>query len=192
MGFVRPGSRVLEFGCAGGYMTKGFQEEMGCSVTAVDINAEVAEQARPYAEKLITGDIEHPEIWEQIEGQFDAAIFADVLEHLADPWQTLRRTKKVLREDGLIVSSIPNVAYYKIRKQLLLGRFDYTEYGILDDTHLRFFTEKTTRALFEATGYEVTDMLRRFRAKTDRRLWRLNPNAFTYQFVVKAVPRRED
>ncbi len=188
MGFVEPGSRVLEFGCASGYMTRGFKEEMGCPVTAIEINPDEAEKARPYAEQLIIGNMEDASVWEQIKGPYDAAVFCDVLEHLADPWEALRRARNVLKDDATVVACIPNVAYYKIRKQLLLGRFDYTTYGILDDSHVRFFTAKTARALLTGTGYRVTDFVRKFRAKTDRRLWRLYPNAFTYQFVIKAVP----
>jgi 2-polyprenyl-3-methyl-5-hydroxy-6-metoxy-1,4-benzoquinol methylase len=191
MSFVGHGSRVLEFGCGSGHMTRGFAEEMGCSVTAIEINAEEAENARPYAEQLIVGDIQDPKIWDRIRGPYDAVIFCDVLEHLADPWEVLRRARRVTGEGGQVVACVPNVAYYKIRKQLLCGRFDYTKYGILDDTHVRFFTAKTARALLTGTGYEITDFVRKFRAKTDRRLWRLCPNAFTYQFIIRAVPAKE-
>lgn len=182
-------AKVLEVGCAAGHMTQVLREQLRCEVTAVEVNSEEAAQAKPYAERLIVGDIEEPEIWEQVGGPFDCAIFADVLEHLIDPWEVLRRTRNVLAQGGFVVASIPNVAYYKMRKELLLGRFDYSDYGILDDTHLRFFTAKSARALFTESGYDVESFRRTFRGRTDRRLWWLCPNAFTYQFVVRAVAR---
>ncbi len=180
-------SRVLEIGCATGYMTKHLRDELGCSVTAVEIDPAQAAQAEPYADRLIVGDIADAAMWDRIEGEFDFAIFADVLEHLSDPWEALRRTRGVLAEGGAILASIPNVAYHKVRKQLLLGGFDYTHFGILDSSHLRFFTAKTARALFESNGYRVEKMLGTFRGRVDRALGRLAPNAFTYQFIIKAA-----
>ncbi|MEI6916388.1 MAG: class I SAM-dependent methyltransferase [Armatimonadota bacterium] len=182
---VNPNSSVLEMGCATGYMTRHFQEEMGCRVTALDISEEQAELARPFAERVIVGDLSDDETWQELAGAYDHVIYADVLEHLANPWLALERTKKLLKPDGTVIASIPNIAYYKIRKQLLLGRFDYTESGIMDDTHLRFFTEKTARDMFARAGYEIVNFERIYQVKTDRRLRWLCPNAFAYQFVIK-------
>jgi len=185
---MRPGSRVLEAGCATGYFTRYLTREMGCRVTAVEINPAAAQQAAPFAERLIVGDITSPEVWDQAGGGFDFAVFADVLEHLADPAAVLQRCRASLQDNGAVVASIPNVAYYKIRKELLLGRWDYTDSGIMDDSHLRFFTRKTVAALFESSGYRVDALERVYRARTDRRLRWLCPDAFTYQFVVRARP----
>lgn len=185
---IRPGSRVLEAGCATGYFTRYLAQEMGCRVTAVEINPSAAEQAAPFAERMIVGDITDPAVWNQAGEGFDSIIFADVLEHLADPAAVLRRCLPALTGGGGVVASIPNVAYYKIRKELLLGRWDYTDSGIMDDSHLRFFTRKTVIALFEASGYTLDRLDRVYRAKTDWRLHWLCPDAFTYQFVVRALP----
>ncbi len=183
---MNPNSTVLEMGCATGYMTRHFHEKMGCYVTALDISEEQVELARPFAKKVIIGDISKEETWLELDGAYDHVIYADVLEHLADPRLALERTKKMLKPEGTVIASIPNIAYYKIRKELLLGRFDYTDYGIMDDTHLRFFTEKTVRAMFRQVGYEIINFERIYRGRTDRRLRWLSPNAFTYQFVIKA------
>jgi 2-polyprenyl-3-methyl-5-hydroxy-6-metoxy-1,4-benzoquinol methylase len=183
---IVPGSRVLEVGCATGYMTKAMAEVLGCQVVAVELDAQQAEQAKAFADELIVGDITRQATRDQIKGFFDAVVYADVLEHLADPWEVLRWSRVVIGGNGMVLASIPNVAYYKVRKQLLLGRFDYTDFGILDNTHLRFFTEKTARRLFESTGYHVADLARIFRGRTDRLLSWLYPNAFTYQFVIRA------
>lgn len=184
---VEPNVTLLEIGCATGYVTRHLKENMGCRVTAVEVNEESAEQARPYADRLIVGDIERPETWEQIKGPFDYALCGDVLEHLTDPWEVVRRIRGVLSPNGYVVASIPNIAYYKVRKQLLLGRFDYAEDGVMDRTHLRFFTRQSALALFEDAGLSVLKIIRAPRAKTDRRLMRFWPNGFTYQYVIKAT-----
>jgi len=183
---VRREARALEIGCATGYMTRRLREDLGCSVTAVDIDPAQAREAEPHAQRLIVGDIMDAGTWARIDGKFDYVIFADVLEHVSDPWEVLKRTKAVLDDGGTVLASIPNVAYYKVRKEILLGRFNYTDFGILDNSHLRFFTAKTARALFECNGYRVERMQATFRGRVDRALGRVARNAFAYQFIIKA------
>jgi O-antigen biosynthesis protein len=187
---VPRGGRVLELGCATGYMTRYMNEELGCRVTAVEISPAMAEKAEQFAEKMIVGNAEDRELWERIGAGFDCAVFADVLEHFADPWDVLRRTRQSLAPGGIVLASIPNVVYYKNRKQVLLGRFDYTDYGILDSTHLRFFTKKSILELFSDCGYDTCGVLPSFRGRTDRWLSRLCPSAFAYQYVVCATPSK--
>ena len=171
-------------------MTRYMKEELGCRVTAVEISADMAAKAEPFTEKMIVGNAEHQDVWEQIGGGYHCAVFGDVLEHLADPWEVLRRTELALAPGGMVLASIPNVVYYKNRKQVLLGRFDYTDYGILDNTHLRFFTKKSILEMFESCGYEVNSLTPAFRRRTDRWLYGLCPSAFSYQYVVCATPSR--
>ena len=188
LGMVAPGSSVLEVGCAIGFVTRILTEQMGCKVTAVEIDEYQASQAKPYAAHMIVGDIEDPLTWQRIAGEFDYVVFGDVLEHLKDPWEALRRAKRVLSADGCVLCSIPNVAYYRIRLKLLLGKFEYKQFGILDDTHLRFFTSHTARELFVRAGYRVCE----FRAVNFRhwegKLLPLSTGAFATQFVIKAKP----
>ncbi len=187
---VPRGGRVLEFGCATGYMTRYMKEQLGCSVTAVEISPEMARQAMPFADKMVVGNAESDDVWDQVRGGFDCAVFADVLEHLANPWTVLGRTRNALVAGGIVVASVPNIAYYKIRKHLLLGGFDYTDYGILDNTHLRFFTRKTAVEMFESCGYDVPSVMPSFRGRTDRWLHCLCPGAFSYQYVIRGEPRK--
>ena len=187
---VTPGAKILEVGCAAGYMTRHLTQELDCKVTVVEINAEQAEQASQYAECVIIGDICDPVTRNQIPYGFDHVIYADVLEHLVDPWEVLSWTRSVMADNGTVLTSIPNIAYYKIRKSLFLGRFDYTDYGILDSTHLRFFTKRTCMELLQNSGYLIDKIVNIYRGKTDKRLCWLAPNAFTYQFVVSASPLR--
>jgi len=189
---VAPGARVLEIGCATGYMTRVLKNTKGCSVTAVEIDELMAEKARAYADRMIVGDIADPGTWEGLGGDYDYVLYADVLEHLADPWEALRRTHSVLSATGCVIASLPNIAQYRIRLKLLLGRFDYRPYGILDDTHLRFFTAKTARDLFAETGYDVLDMLPANWRALERLMVRFAPRVFAVQFVFRAKPSRPD
>ncbi|EFM39204.1 methyltransferase domain protein [[Eubacterium] yurii subsp. margaretiae ATCC 43715] len=142
---IKPNSSVLEFGCANGRLTKHLNKEMGCKVTIVEIDEGSGKEASKYAKECFLGN-ERGNIekyyWSEINEKFDYIVFADVLEHLYSPDKVLEQCKKVLKEDGLILISIPNVANYSIINQLLKGEFNYTEVGLLDNTHLRFFTKK--------------------------------------------------
>jgi 2-polyprenyl-3-methyl-5-hydroxy-6-metoxy-1,4-benzoquinol methylase len=185
---VPSGSRVLEVGCATGHVTRALKDRLGCEVTAVEIDADQARIAEPFAAIMIAGDIASEETWDSIRGPFDCAIFADVLEHLIRPGDVLRRYRKVLSDGGCILASIPNVAYYRVRFDLLRGRFDYTDYGILDDAHLRFFTARTARALFADSGYAVTDFIPIYRRRVPPAIDAALGYPFAYQFVIRAIP----
>ena len=91
-------------------------------------------------------------------GRFDAILFGDVLEHLADPSDALVRVRPWLSERGVLVASVPNLGHWSIVDDLLRGRFDYVPYGILSGTHVRFFTRATLVDLFEASGYRVVEI----------------------------------
>jgi len=185
LAMIQPGSRVLELGCATGHMTRALRERLNCCVTAVEIDPEQAGQAEPFADSMVVGDISRPATWESLRGPFDCAILADVLEHLADPGEALRSCRTLLADGGCVLASIPNVAYYRIRLDLLRGRFDYTDYGILDDAHLRFFTAKTIRALFAATGYTTTDFIPVYRRRIPPAIDAALTYPFAYQFVIR-------
>lgn len=182
------GASVLEVGCATGYMTRFMKESLECRVTAVEIDAAMAEQARPYAHRMIVGDITCPQVWQQIRGGYDCVMFADVLEHLARPWEVLGQARDWLAPRGVVLASIPNIAHYRIRLKLLAGIFEYKQYGILDDTHLRFFTARTARALFEGAGYEVEAFVPTSFRRCEKILLKSFPGAFSIQFVLKARP----
>ena len=147
--------RVADFGCASGYFAQLLNKK-GCIVTGVEINPDAAKVAEQYCKEVIVADLDFVSVTEILPSQeFDVAVFGDVLEHLRNPWKILEETKQILRKDGYIVASIPNIAHGAIRLSLLEGRFEYTELGILDNTHLRFFTRKTVEELFESRGYLV-------------------------------------
>ncbi len=153
LNFVGENKRVIDFGCATGYLAKLLQKR-GCIVTGVEINPDAAGLAKEYCEDVIVADLDYTPITEIFPLQkFDVAIFGDVLEHLRNPWKVLQETKQILNENGFVVASIPNIAHGSVRLALLQGKFEYSDLGILDNTHLRFFTKKTIEELFETSGY---------------------------------------
>ena len=162
VGLVERGSRVLEFGCASGYMSRVLRDRLGATVVGVELRAEAAEEAALHCERVIVGDAEELDLETELGGErFDAILFADVLEHLRDPAAVLRRVRPFVAEGGVVAASIPNVAHASVRLALLSGSFRYREQGLLDESHLRFFTREGVQDLFEGAGYVITEWLRR-------------------------------
>jgi SAM-dependent methyltransferase len=158
--------RILDVGCGTGELGRLLQAR-GHQVVGIELAAEMAEQARAHLDEVLTGDVEvagfpfPPE-------SFDAILFADVLEHLVDPWRALRAAAEVLAPCGVVVASIPNLQNIDVIRRLLRGRWEYRERGITDFGHLRFFTLHTIRALFTQAGLELVRIEHRYR----RSWWR--------------------
>ena len=203
VGLVPRGARVLEFGCATGYMSGVLKERLGCRVTGIELSPEAAALAQECCDRVVAADAETLDV-ERVFGdeRFDAIIFADVLEHLRDPGIVLQRIRALLAEGGAVVASIPNVAHGSVRLALLGGEFRYRDAGLLDRTHLRFFTRETVQDLFEGSGYAITHWRHRRLGIEESevgppvrpvpepvRLWLgADREATIYQFVVRAAP----
>lgn len=197
--------RVLDVGASTGYVAKALRER-GCAVTGLEVDPEAAKQAARFTDRMIVGDVEQLDLGETFgTDRFDVVIFGDVLEHLVDPESVLLRTAEVLAPGGYVVASIPNVTHGSIRLSLMAGRFRYTDTGLLDRTHLRFFDRRGVEELFEDTGFAVREWRRvqmdifqppEFDLLEDDfppdliEGIRKAPEAFTYQFVVRAEPVR--
>lgn len=138
------GKKLLDVGCARGHLSSRLQAQ-GWNVTGIEYDHKDAEIARQSGITTIVGSAE--ESLSQLEEMFDVIVFADVLEHFVDPLHVLTLAKKRLAPDGKIVISIPNVAHVTVRLQLLLGSFNYTDRGILDRTHLHFYTKRSLREM---------------------------------------------
>jgi len=155
MSWVKDGSHVLEFGTATGYMTRYLSQVKGCRVTGFEYSPEAAELAAAYCEQIIVGDIEDASLWDQLSSSYDAIMLGDVLEHLRDPASVMVRCHNLLSQNGRLIISVPNIAHWTIRWDLLWGKFNYTETGLLDNTHVHFFTEQSFREMIKQTGYEI-------------------------------------
>lgn len=148
--------RVLELGCGYGIISRQLSRSQQCRVTGVEIDAASAEHARPYLEHLYVGNLEGEAWREQVGGGHDVIVCADVIEHLRDPEATLRQLVPLLAPGGRFVVSIPNAGHAGILAALFAGRFDYTPTGLLDETHLRFFTWNSVEKLFNRIGLQMT------------------------------------
>jgi 2-polyprenyl-3-methyl-5-hydroxy-6-metoxy-1,4-benzoquinol methylase len=196
---------VLDVGTSTGYLAEALVER-GCRVTGIAIDPKAARQAEEHCERVIVGDVESLDLDEELdEGSFDVIIFGDVLEHLKDPLRTLRRCKAFLNPGGYVVASVPNIAHGSVRLALMQGRFEYRSSGLLDNTHLRFFTRESVERLFDDAGFEVTGLERTTlgvfdtEIEIDRELVsnevlelvHRDPESLTYQFVLAAHPSGE-
>ncbi|TSE28750.1 putative teichuronic acid biosynthesis glycosyltransferase TuaG [Tepidimonas thermarum] len=154
LALIRPGSRVLELGCATGSMTRILQERHGCRIDAVELDAMAAQQARPYCDRLLVEDLENM-AWDGpfFAGEtYDHVLIADVLEHLREPARVLRGVRGLVRAGGNIVVSTPNIGYAGVQAALQLGWFPYGPTGLLDEGHVHFFTRFELEALMLGCG----------------------------------------
>lgn len=147
--------RILEVGCGEGLFAKLLLAGGEKEVWGVELNSEAAQIASQSLTKVYVGAIEN--VMNELPGAyFDLIIFNDVLEHLVDPSLVLTGIRQKLNNEGQILASIPNLRFAKVIYNLLIKKdFTYTEMGILDSTHLRFFTINTIKKLFIESGYDI-------------------------------------
>jgi 2-polyprenyl-3-methyl-5-hydroxy-6-metoxy-1,4-benzoquinol methylase len=149
------GRRALDVGAADGFLAERLTAQ-GWLVTALERDPLQAERARSRCHEVVVADL--AEGAAPLSGRFDAIVYGDVLEHVPDPLRVLASLNRHLSPAGRVIVSVPNVAHLWVRLSLLAGRFDYAERGILDRTHLRFFTRRTLRALLAEAGLAVDEM----------------------------------
>ena len=205
LALVGQNKKILEVGCAMGYQTRSLKEIQHCQVTGIEIDAEAAEHSGRYCDHLIVGDIEELDLNQQLHGrQFDVVTFADVLEHLRDPTATLQKVRPFLREGGYVLASIPNIAHASVIYEMARGQFEYRSLGLLDNTHIHFFTRQTIYQAFDKAGYLIialdrnrvsaseTEFKTSPETDEDRQFLEYikqhNPENETYQFIIKAIP----
>jgi 2-polyprenyl-3-methyl-5-hydroxy-6-metoxy-1,4-benzoquinol methylase len=173
--------------------------ERGCKVTRIEVDPETTRQVEEYCETIIIGDVESLDLGNELdEESFDVIVLGDVLEHLKDPLQTLRRLKPFLRAAGYVVASVRNIAHGSVRLALIEGKFHHPSLGLVDDMHLRFFTRESVEQLCKDAGFLITELKSTTRAIFDTemdgkqvpdevlRLVQGDPEASTYQYVLTA------
>ncbi|MDP1853442.1 MAG: class I SAM-dependent methyltransferase [Candidatus Omnitrophota bacterium] len=156
LGYIpKTARKILDAGCGAGLFGEEIKQKLNAEVWGIEIDEKAASLARNKIDKLFVGDI-YNLLGELPDTYFDCVVFNDSLEHLADPFTVLNKIKAKLTKEGIIVCAIPNMRYFKILKELLIKKqWKYQDSGILDKSHLRFFTQKSIEGMFKALGYEI-------------------------------------
>ncbi len=164
--------KVLELGCGSG-ATLAWLKSQGLAqeTYGVELFAEAAELARQHVDHIVQGDIERMSL-DFAPNYFDAILCLDVLEHLQDPWRVLAQMVTHLKPGGILIASLPNVRnWHALLPLLFAGRWEYAEAGILDKTHLRFFTGHSARNLVAGAGLQINSVQRLPLATSPRAKW---------------------
>ena len=198
--------QLVEVGCSGGGLAQAYRTiNPHCEYIGIEINQQYAEVARAHCTRVLAEDIEH-----MSEGVFaslascDCWIFGDVLEHLYDPWTVLRRIRAQMRPQSSVIACIPNAQHWSVQARLNCGTFRYEDRGLMDRTHIRWFTKTTIDEMFATCGFAIVDGLGRILDEPYReaaltgirafaRLIGADPekaavDATPLQYVVRAMP----
>ena len=202
--YIEPNTKVLDVGCTDGLLGRYLKKNKSCHVTGVDFNKDAIALAKKVLDRAEVLDVCSQDAFKDFKNEnYDYIIFADVLEHLADPLPVLIEAKKLLSPTGNIIISVPNVAHGSIRLSILNGQFDYTEEGLLDRTHLRFFTYKSLMKFAGNAGLFPVEVERTYSGVSDYNRSvgetiafdenavneiECLPEATTLQFVVHLIP----
>jgi methionine biosynthesis protein MetW len=152
---IPTGVRVLDIGCATGYLGRFLTKERGCVVDGIEADQHAADEASEYLRRVWVGSVDDEAVLASVSEKYDVILCAAILEHLTHPEVALQRLRRLLADNGVLIAGLPNVAHWSIRWSLLRGRWDYSEYGILDRTHLHFYTLQSAREMFESAGYAI-------------------------------------
>jgi len=182
---VEPNKKVLDVGCSTGSLGAQLKKKKNCFVVGIDREEKLAKEAAEVYDDVIVADVEKLDRLLYPSGFFDIIVFGDVLEHTVHPECVLKKFKPYLSSDGYILISLPNIAYWTVRIDLLFGIFEYGNKGILDKTHLHFYTLKTAKQMIEGSGFRVVYVgnYNRF-LKVPGRIWK---SLFAHQIIFKAI-----
>ncbi len=155
LAFIPAGSRkILDVGCGSGGFGAGIRHRLACEVWGIEPDADAVRKAEHNLDRVVHGYF-GPEL-SLPPGYFDCIVFNDVLEHLLNPAAALQYAGTLLSDEGVVVASIPNIGHFPTVWRLVMhGEWQYRERGVLDKTHLRFFTRSSIRNLFQETGFQV-------------------------------------
>jgi 2-polyprenyl-3-methyl-5-hydroxy-6-metoxy-1,4-benzoquinol methylase len=208
IGAINFGSRVLDVGCASGVMGAYLHREMQCTVVGIDNDEKllrIAKASNAY-ESLHHLDLEKAGALDEISENFDYVLLGDIVEHLRHPTLLIERLIPLVAVGGTFLISIPNVTHGSIKLGLLLNQFEYADEGILDRTHLRFFTAASAYDFVQNCGLEVTKFSRVFAPiyqqnrgeiflklpRAIRRYVESDTESWVFQYVISALPRVAD
>lgn len=199
-------SKVLEIGSSTGYITKELNNN-GCKVDIVEIDKDDVLKAQKFSNHAYIGSIEDSSITDKIKGVYDVILAADIIEHLKDTERFLIFVKNHLNKNGKVIVSLPNIACWAFRRDIFFkGKFEYTNTGLLDKTHIKFFTYYSIQKLLKRSGFEIKNIfitessypfrfiilrIRKIGRYIDKYigafLTRINPNLFSYHLVIETT-----
>jgi SAM-dependent methyltransferase len=159
---IKEGTRVLDVGCAHGRMTKYLKEQLHCTTFIAEIDVQAIKHAVQWADMFFAGEdgnIENPDFFNNLKNcgcdNLDYIIFADVLEHVRFSNNILEESKKILAKNGSVWISIPNIGHNSVLIDLWNNKFNYTDVGLLDNTHIKFFTEDSVKKIVDSCGFKI-------------------------------------
>jgi 2-polyprenyl-3-methyl-5-hydroxy-6-metoxy-1,4-benzoquinol methylase len=162
-------ARVLDVGCGAGALGGALKATRPCYVAGIELDEYAAAAAAHVLDHVVCAPVERAPL-DALGHDFECIIFGDILEHLVDPWALVRQFRQLLTPEGVMVASIPNIGHWTVIADLARGRWEYRTRGLLDSTHLRFFTSRSVRALFEDAGMSIVRWERNYRLiERDRR-----------------------
>jgi 2-polyprenyl-3-methyl-5-hydroxy-6-metoxy-1,4-benzoquinol methylase len=158
--YVPAQSRVLELGCASGYMSGYLEQVLGCRVTCLEYDPVAAAIAAERCSEVHVVDLDSPNALKVVEASspYDVLYAANILEHLKYPERILQEVYPLLKPNARVIVALPNIANWRFRIRLLAGKFDYENYGVMDKTHTHFYTAKTAHELLTLSGYHVDEL----------------------------------
>jgi 2-polyprenyl-3-methyl-5-hydroxy-6-metoxy-1,4-benzoquinol methylase len=198
--------KIIEIGCSSGALAREFKKiNPGCHYVGVEIDARYAELAKRHCDETAVVNLNTADTsFYERHADKDCWIFGDVLEHLENPWNVLAQIRSNIPNNGSIVACIPNAQHWSLIARLSIGDFRYEDSGLLDRTHLRFFTRQTIIDLFSGARFHIVDGCRRIFDEPNREKFLpiigdlakacgVDPNvaiddALPLQFVVRAEP----
>ena len=175
-------NKALDIGCSTGALGEKIKKRNRAEVVGIEIDEQMAKVAKGKLERVIIGDVERINLADHLAlNYFDCIIFADILEHLENPWDVLKNVKSFLDDEGIIIASIPNVRHYTTIINLVIkGYWPYRERGIHDKNHLRFFALKNIREMFQNAGFKIVRIGRNYRIIERPHWW----NRFSKYFAL--------
>lgn len=191
--FDAPPGIVVDVGCGAGATGRLMKEKFpGTRVIGIEIQPAVAMVAREHLDDVLCADLADVKLGPLLRGQpVGALLLLDVLEHLVDPWRALQQMRHWLAPTSRVIASVPNLRNLQTMDHIASGAFDYAIEGVLDVTHLRFFTRSTLRRLFEETGYEVVAMEPLIVPELDEIVVRRRPGFVDTRHMTIRCPTRE-
>lgn len=193
---VPPGFKsVLEIGCGDGNNADYLREKGAIYIAGIELSSKHGKAAKNKMDDVFIGSVEGELPGWLLNTKFDLLICGDVIEHLNNPWKTLIALRNLMSPSGYLLASIPNVRHYSVIKDLVFkGRFHYVSSGLLDRTHLRFFTKSEIVELFENSGYRTVSWSHSEMPKRDSLISRMSFGLFdgflVYQYYVLAQKRQ--